>query len=34
MDYIRISLRNFRKRFEEIMQYLRESNANFRKSFK
>lgn len=34
MDYIRVSLRNFRKRFEEIMQYLREANANFRKSFK
>ena len=34
MNCIRISLRDFRQHFEEIMQYLREANANFRKSFK
>ncbi|CAF0851526.1 unnamed protein product [Adineta ricciae] len=32
MNYIRISLRKFRTRFEEIMQQLREANANFRQS--
>ena len=33
MNYIRVSLRKFRTRFEEIMQQLREANANFRQSF-
>ncbi|CAF2574698.1 unnamed protein product [Rotaria sp. Silwood2] len=34
MDNIRISLRNFRKRFDDSMQYLRQANVKFRKSFK
>ncbi|UJR28315.1 hypothetical protein I4U23_009559 [Adineta vaga] len=33
MNYVRISLRNFRTRFDETMQQLRDANANFRKSF-
>ncbi len=34
MENVRISLRNFRKRFDDAMQYLRQANAKFRKSFK
>ncbi|CAF3644133.1 unnamed protein product [Rotaria sordida] len=34
MENIRISLRNFRKRFDDSMQYLRQANVKFRKSFK
>ena len=34
MDQIRNSLRNFRKRFDDVMQYLRQANIKFRKSFK
>jgi len=34
MEGIRISLRNFRKHFDDTMQYLRETNVKFRKSFK
>jgi len=34
MDHIRVSLRNFRKHFDDIMQYLRQNNFKFRKSFK
>jgi hypothetical protein len=33
MDNVRITLRNFRKQFDEAMQRLRQANANFRKSF-
>ncbi len=34
MEHIRVSLRNFRKHFDDIMQYLRDTNVKFRKSFK
>jgi len=34
MESIRVSLRNFRKRFDDAMQYLRDANVKFRKSFK
>jgi hypothetical protein len=34
MDHIRIALRKFRKRFDDVMQYLRQTNVKFRKSFK
>lgn len=34
MENIRITLRNFRKRFDELMQYLRDSNVKFRRTFK
>jgi hypothetical protein len=34
MEKIRVSLRTFRKRFDDAMQYLRQANMNFRKSFK
>jgi signal transduction protein with GAF and PtsI domain len=34
MEKIRLALRNFRKRFDDAMQYLREANMTFRKSFK
>ena len=34
MENVRVSLRNFRKRFDDAMQYLRQANAKFRKSFK
>ena len=34
METIRVSLRTFRKRFDDAMQYLRQANMNFRKSFK
>ena len=34
MEHIRVSLRNFRKHFDEIVQYLRQANVKFRKSFK
>lgn len=34
MNTIRMSLRNFRNRFDDIMQYLRQANVKFRKSFK
>lgn len=34
MDSVRVSLRSFRKRFDDAMQYLRQSNVKFRKSFK
>jgi hypothetical protein len=34
MEHIRLSLRNFRKHFDDIMQYLRQANVKFRKSFK
>ncbi|CAF0808765.1 unnamed protein product [Rotaria sordida] len=34
MNNIRVSLRSFRKRFDDSMQYLRQANAKFRKSFK
>ncbi|CAF2342055.1 unnamed protein product [Rotaria sp. Silwood2] len=34
MNNIRISLRSFRKRFDDSMQYLRQANVKFRKSFK
>lgn len=33
MEYIRVSLRNFRTRFDQDIQKLREANGNFRKSF-
>jgi hypothetical protein len=34
MEKIRISLRNFRQHFDEMIQYLRQANVKFRKSFK
>jgi hypothetical protein len=34
MEHIRILLRNFRKHFDDSIQYLRETNIKFRKSFK
>ena len=34
MEAIRVSLRTFRKRFDDAMQYLRQANIKFRKSFK
>ena len=34
MENVRISLRHFRKRFDDAMQYLRQANVKFRKSFK
>ncbi|CAM4857478.1 unnamed protein product [Rotaria socialis] len=34
MDDIRTSLRGFRQRFDDSMQYLRQANVKFRKSFK
>ena len=34
MEKIRVSMRTFRKRFDDAMQYLRQTNMNFRKSFK
>jgi Holliday junction resolvasome RuvABC endonuclease subunit len=34
MENIRVSLRTFRKRFDDAMQYLRSANVTFRKSFK
>lgn len=34
MEDIRVSLRTFRKRFDDAMQYLRQANIKFRKSFK
>jgi hypothetical protein len=34
MEHIRTTLREFRKRFDDVMQYLRQANAKFRKSFK
>ena len=34
METVRVSLRTFRKRFDDAMQYLRQANVNFRKSFK
>jgi hypothetical protein len=34
MENVRVSLRTFRKRFDDAMQYLRHANVNFRKSFK
>lgn len=34
MAQIRTSLRSFRKRFDDVMQYLRQANMKFRKSFK
>ncbi|CAF4534188.1 unnamed protein product [Rotaria sp. Silwood1] len=34
MNNIRTSLRSFRKRFDDSMQYLRQANVKFRKSFK
>lgn len=34
MDQIRTTLRSFRKRFDDVMQYLRQANIKFRKSFK
>lgn len=34
MENIRVSLRGFRKRFDDSMQYLRQANIKFRKSFK
>lgn len=34
MESVRISLRSFRKRFDDAMQYLRQANVKFRKSFK
>jgi hypothetical protein len=34
MENVRVSLRGFRKRFDDAMQYLRLANAKFRKSFK
>jgi hypothetical protein len=34
METVRVSLRAFRKRFDDAMQYLRQANVNFRKSFK
>lgn len=34
MNIIRESLRNFRKRFDDLIQYLRQANVKFRKSFK
>jgi hypothetical protein len=34
MENVRVSLRTFRKRFDDAMQYLRQANVKFRKSFK
>ncbi len=34
MDNVRKSLRAFRKRFDDAMQYLRQANVKFRRSFK
>ena len=34
MENVRVSLRGFRKRFDDAMQYLRQANAKFRKSFR
>ncbi len=34
MDNVRTSLRAFRKRFDDAMQYLRQANVKFRRSFK
>ena len=34
MERIRTSLRNFRQHFDEMIQYLRQTNVKFRKSFK
>ena len=34
MENVRVSLRTFRKRFDDAMQYLRQANIKFRKSFK
>ncbi|CAM4747075.1 unnamed protein product [Rotaria magnacalcarata] len=34
MEKVRTSLRGFRKRFDDAMQYLRQANVKFRKSFK
>jgi hypothetical protein len=34
MENVRVSLRSFRKRFDDAMQYLRQANAKFRKSFR
>lgn len=34
MSNIRGSLRDFRKGFDDVMQYLRQANIKFRKSFK
>lgn len=34
IEHIRMSLRSFRKHFDDIMQYLKQTNVKFRKSFK
>ena len=34
MEKIRVLLRSFRQHFDEMIQYLRQTNVKFRKSFK